>query len=170
MTPRLDAELVRRGLARSRGHARELVLAGRVSVDGAPAAKVSTTVADGAEVVVAPAGPEWVGRAALKLVRAFEAFGPDGWSVERRDCVDVGASTGGFTQVLLHHGARSVLASLWNIPDVSTSELMKRFYTYLKEGKPKDEALQQAQSDLMRQPQFASPLYWAAFKLSGDWQ
>lgn len=110
MSERLDAALVRRGLARSRGHARELVLGGRVSVDGAVAVKVSTAVADDAGVLVAPAGPEWVGRAALKLVRAFEVFGPHGWSVAGRDCVDVGASTGGFTQVLLHHGARSVLA------------------------------------------------------------
>ncbi len=110
MSGRLDAELVARGLARSRGHARELVLEGRVSVDGAPATKVSTTVTSQQRVAVEPAGPDWVGRAALKLVRAFDLFGPRGWSVEGRDCVDVGASTGGFTQVLLHHGARSVVA------------------------------------------------------------
>ena len=110
MTARLDAELVRRGLARSRGHARELVLAGRVSVGGLRSGKVSAPVADTDHLTVAPAGPEWVGRAAVKLVGAFDAFGPRGWTVDGLDCVDVGASTGGFTQVLLHHGARSVLA------------------------------------------------------------
>lgn len=110
MTSRLDAALVHQGLARSRGHARELVLAGRVSVAGTVAVKISQPVPEDATLVVAPAGPEWVGRAALKLVHAFDVFGPQGWTVAGHDCIDVGASTGGFTQVLLHHGARSVLA------------------------------------------------------------
>ena len=86
------------------------MLAGRVSVGGVPATKVAAPVGDLADVVVAPAGPQWVGRAALKLVHAFDVFGPQGWSVRGLDCIDVGASTGGFTQVLLHHGARSVVA------------------------------------------------------------
>lgn len=110
MTARLDADLVARGLARSRGHARELVEAGRVEVDGVVARKVAQPVADGSAVTVRPAGPEWVGRAARKLVAAFDLFGPSGWDVAGRSCVDVGASTGGFTQVLLHHGAASVVA------------------------------------------------------------
>jgi 23S rRNA (cytidine1920-2'-O)/16S rRNA (cytidine1409-2'-O)-methyltransferase len=107
---RLDLELVRRGLARSRGHARELVEAGQVSIAGRPATKVSTPVAAGTSIAVHAEGPHWVGRAAYKLVGAIEAFGPQGLRVSGRRCLDVGASTGGFTQVLLHHGAASVVA------------------------------------------------------------
>lgn len=79
-------------------------------------------------------------------------------------------------------GARSVLASLWAVNDLSTSELMIRFYTYLQEGESKDRALQRAQLDLIRGPvvieddqgvskeyDFSAPKYWAAFQLIGDW-
>jgi len=76
----------------------------------------------------------------------------------------------GLTRAFQYAGAHSVLASLWRIPDASTSEFMKRFYGYLKQGQSKDEALRHAQSDLMHLPQFARPLYWAGFVLSGDWQ
>jgi 23S rRNA (cytidine1920-2'-O)/16S rRNA (cytidine1409-2'-O)-methyltransferase len=107
---RLDAELVRRGLARSRGHARELVDAGLVDVGGRQAAKPSLAVTATDEVGVRDAGPTWVSRAAYKLVGALEAFAPLGLAVEGRRCLDVGASTGGFTQVLLHHGAAHVVA------------------------------------------------------------
>ncbi len=109
-THRLDAELVRRGLARSRGQARELVDAGLVDVAGRRASKASTPVGDSDELTVRDAGPAWVSRAAYKLVGAVELFGPRGLVVEGRRCLDVGASTGGFTQVLLHHGAAHVVA------------------------------------------------------------
>jgi 23S rRNA (cytidine1920-2'-O)/16S rRNA (cytidine1409-2'-O)-methyltransferase len=109
-TTRLDVELVRRGLARSRGHARSLVDAGDVSVCGSLATKASTPVADRDTIEVREAGPRWVSRAAYKLVGAFEVFGPQGLTVSGRRCLDVGASTGGFTQVLLHHGAAQVVA------------------------------------------------------------
>ncbi|WP_218123768.1 TlyA family RNA methyltransferase [Quadrisphaera sp. DSM 44207] len=107
---RLDAELVRRGLARSRQHAGELVAAGRVSVGGAPAAKPATQVDLGAAIVVAPddAGPVWASRGAHKLLGALAAF-PD-VRVQGRRCLDAGASTGGFTDVLLRAGAASVVA------------------------------------------------------------
>lgn len=109
-TARLDVELVRRGLARSRGHARSLVQAGDVHVNGAEAAKISSPVRAEDDLVVREAGPRWVSRAAHKLVGALEVFGEAGLSAGSKRCLDVGASTGGFTQVLLHHGAAHVVA------------------------------------------------------------
>jgi len=76
----------------------------------------------------------------------------------------------GLTRAFQYAGARSVLASLWSIPDASTADFMKRFYGHLKEGKSKDEALRQAQLEFLRQPQFLRPFYWAAFSLNGDWR
>jgi 23S rRNA (cytidine1920-2'-O)/16S rRNA (cytidine1409-2'-O)-methyltransferase len=109
-THRLDVELVTRGLARSRGQARELVEAGSVLLDGSSATKVSTPVgaAQGLELRSGVEG--WVSRAAYKLAAALESFGPDGLSVHDKRCFDVGACTGGFTQVLLRAGAREVVA------------------------------------------------------------
>jgi CHAT domain-containing protein len=74
----------------------------------------------------------------------------------------------GLTRAFLYAGAHSILASRWTVQDVSTAELMKRFYSHLKDGAEKDEALQQAQMELMHVPQFARPYYWAAFFLIGD--
>ena len=112
---RLDAELVRRGLARSRDHAAELIADGRVSVAGARASKPATAVTtDVALVVLAdpaiPGGEEYVSRGGHKLAGALAAFEPRGLVVEGRRCLDAGASTGGFTDVLLRHGARQVVA------------------------------------------------------------
>ncbi|MEZ0492825.1 TlyA family RNA methyltransferase [Kineococcus sp. TBRC 1896] len=106
---RLDAELVRRGLARSREHAGELVGAGRVRVGGAKAAKPATQVDLAAAIVVEDVGEadEYVSRGAHKLVGALDAFGVD---VAGRRCLDAGASTGGFTDVLLRRGAGHVVA------------------------------------------------------------
>jgi 23S rRNA (cytidine1920-2'-O)/16S rRNA (cytidine1409-2'-O)-methyltransferase len=112
---RLDAELVRRGLARSRDHAAELIADGRVSVAGARASKASTAVGTDVALVVAadpaiPGGEEYVSRGGHKLAGALAAFEPAGLVVQGRRCLDAGASTGGFTDVLLRHGAREVLA------------------------------------------------------------
>jgi 23S rRNA (cytidine1920-2'-O)/16S rRNA (cytidine1409-2'-O)-methyltransferase len=109
---RLDAELVRRGLARSREHASELVAAGRVSIAGMVARKPATTVELSAPVVVADdvADPGWASRGAQKLLGALAAFEPQGLIVDNRRCLDAGASTGGFTDVLLRRGAREVVA------------------------------------------------------------
>jgi CHAT domain-containing protein len=74
----------------------------------------------------------------------------------------------GLTRAFLYAGAHSILASRWTVQDVSTAELMKRFYGHLKNGASKDEALQQAQIELMHLPLFARPCYWAAFFLIGD--
>jgi 23S rRNA (cytidine1920-2'-O)/16S rRNA (cytidine1409-2'-O)-methyltransferase len=107
---RLDSELVRRGLARSREQAAQLIEAGRVSVGGQQAHKPATQVDTASAIVVAESaeGPDYVSRGAHKLLGALEAF--KNLSVEGRRCLDAGASTGGFTDVLLRHGAARVLA------------------------------------------------------------
>lgn len=112
MTTRLDTELVRRGLARSRGHAGELIAAGRVTVDGALALRNAAQVGDDGDVRVArdESDPGYASRAGHKLAGALDAFGPQGLTVAGRDCLDAGASTGGFTDVLLRRGARRVVA------------------------------------------------------------
>jgi len=111
---RLDAELVRRKLARSREQAVELIAAGRVTVGGQRAAKAATQVETSAAIVVAAAGggPQYASRGGHKLAGALEAFGagPEGLRVSGRRCLDAGASTGGFTDVLLRAGARQVVA------------------------------------------------------------
>lgn len=109
---RLDAELVRRGLARSRQHAGELVAARRVKVAGAVATKPATGVTTDVALVVIedPDRPEFVSRGGHKLAGALAAFGPLGLQVAGRRCLDAGASTGGFTDVLLRHGAAEVVA------------------------------------------------------------
>jgi 23S rRNA (cytidine1920-2'-O)/16S rRNA (cytidine1409-2'-O)-methyltransferase len=109
---RLDAELVRRGLARSREHAGELVAAGRVKVAGAVATKPATGVTTDVALVVAadPDRPDYVSRGGHKLAGALTAFETLGLSVAGRRCLDAGASTGGFTDVLLRAGAAEVVA------------------------------------------------------------
>ncbi len=109
---RLDAELVRRKLARSREQAAGLIEAGRVQVRGTVARKAAAMVDPADPVLVTGEDPvdEWVSRGAHKLIGALDAFAPDGLAVEGRRCLDAGASTGGFTQVLLRRGAAQVVA------------------------------------------------------------
>lgn len=109
---RLDTELVRRGLARSREQAAALVAAGRVQVRGAPARKVAAMVdpADPVRVLGEDPSLEYVSRGGHKLAGALAAFVPDGLRVAGRRCLDAGASTGGFTDVLLRSGAAAVVA------------------------------------------------------------
>jgi len=105
---RLDTELVRRGLVASRAEAQRLVDAGRVTVRGAPASKAATLVASGDPVAVTTAGPaSYVSRGGIKLAGALDALGIDATG---RQCLDAGASTGGFTDVLLRRGAARVVA------------------------------------------------------------
>ena len=107
MRKRLDVVMTERGLAPSRARAQALVLAGTVLVDGAPVTKAGTSVAEDAVIeLVAPDHP-YVSRGALKLRAALDAFAI---SPEGLDCLDVGASTGGFTDLLLERGARRVAA------------------------------------------------------------
>jgi len=106
---RLDAELVRRGLAPSREQAAELVLAGRVRVAGATATKPATAVGPGTPVLVEDLhdDPAYASRGGHKLAGALDALPVP---VEGRRALDAGASTGGFTDVLLRRGAREVVA------------------------------------------------------------
>lgn len=107
---RLDTELVRRGLARSREQARALIGDGRVLVSGRAASKAASQVALAAPILVAdaPDGPDYVSRGGHKLAGALRDFAE--LSVTGRRCLDAGASTGGFTDVLLRAGAGRVVA------------------------------------------------------------
>jgi 23S rRNA (cytidine1920-2'-O)/16S rRNA (cytidine1409-2'-O)-methyltransferase len=106
---RLDAELVRRGLARSREHAVSLIAEGRVAVSGQAATKPATGVDPDTPVLVRtdPDRPSWVSRGAHKLIGALDALPVP---VDGRRALDAGASTGGFTEVLLRRGAAEVVA------------------------------------------------------------
>jgi 23S rRNA (cytidine1920-2'-O)/16S rRNA (cytidine1409-2'-O)-methyltransferase len=105
---RLDAELVRRGLARSRQQASELIEQGRVAVRGVPAGKPATFVDRDTPVTVRETDErEWASRGAHKLIGALDALAVD---VAGLRCLDAGASTGGFTDVLLDRGAAAVVA------------------------------------------------------------
>jgi 23S rRNA (cytidine1920-2'-O)/16S rRNA (cytidine1409-2'-O)-methyltransferase len=104
---RLDVLLVDRGLVPSRERARAVILAGHVRVDGQVVSKAGTPVADSAEVEVDAPDHPYVGRGGIKLAHALETFGIP---VEGRRALDIGASTGGFTDVLLRGGARDVVA------------------------------------------------------------
>lgn len=122
MSARVDAALVRAGLARSRRHAAELIAAGRVTVGGHAVRRPSAGLVEGAElaVVADPSGePEYASRGAHKLIGALEVFAD--LDVAGRDCLDAGASTGGFTDVLLRRGARHVVAL-----DVGHDQLVQR--------------------------------------------
>lgn len=107
---RLDAELVRRQIARSRDEAKELIEARQVVVNGIVADKAARQVADDASIAISGSTQRWVSRGAHKLLSAIDAFAPLGLNVKNRRCLDAGASTGGFTQVLLEHGAAEVVA------------------------------------------------------------
>ncbi len=115
---RLDQEMLRRGLAESRTRAQDLIDAGRVTVDGAPADKAARRVAAGQAVVVAGPPPRFVGRGGEKLDAALSRFTIE---VAGRRVVDVGSSTGGFTDCLLQRGAGSVVAI-----DVGRGQLHQR--------------------------------------------
>jgi len=104
---RLDAAVVARGLAASRERARALILAGLVRVDGVVVSKAGTPVKPDAAVTLDERDHPYVGRGGVKLAHALETFGI---AVEDRLALDVGASTGGFTDVMLRRGARRVVA------------------------------------------------------------
>src|SRR6266550_4287835 len=104
---RLDAELVRRGLAASRSQAQEAVSAGRVTVGGITATKAASLVTDDAPVALSNPPPFFVSRGGGKLAAALDRFAV---APDRRDCLDAGASTGGFTDCLLQRGATRVIA------------------------------------------------------------
>ena len=103
---RADRLLVARGLFESRARAQAAIAAGRVTADGAPVRKASDAISSAAAIEAAPEHP-YVSRGGLKLAAALDHFQLD---VGGRVCLDVGASTGGFTQVLVARGARRVYA------------------------------------------------------------
>jgi 23S rRNA (cytidine1920-2'-O)/16S rRNA (cytidine1409-2'-O)-methyltransferase len=111
MLRRLDAELVHRKLARSRDHARELIESGVVQVSGITVQKPASQVREETSIRIESAQVDhYVSRGAHKLVGALDRFSSLGLTVEGRLALDAGASTGGFTQVLLERGSTSVLA------------------------------------------------------------
>lgn len=107
VTSRLDAVLVARGLVPSRSRAADAIRRGTVRVDGRTATKPGTRVRKDADIEIGDPASAYVSRAALKLIPALDTFG---FSPEGRICLDLGASTGGFTQVLLERGAKRVHA------------------------------------------------------------
>lgn len=111
---RLDAEMVARGIARSRQRAKEMVEAGNVEVNSVRAKKASQEVSP-EDVIVSHEEEKYVGRGALKLERAVEEFALD---LAGKVCIDIGASTGGFTELMLMKGAAKVYAV-----DVGTGQL-----------------------------------------------
>jgi 23S rRNA (cytidine1920-2'-O)/16S rRNA (cytidine1409-2'-O)-methyltransferase len=104
---RLDQLLVTRGLAQSRERARALLLAGQVDVGGVRVTKAGAMVDEAAAIAVRQPDHPWVGRGGLKLAHALDCFGLD---VTGLTALDIGASTGGFTDVLLQRGAARVVA------------------------------------------------------------
>jgi 23S rRNA (cytidine1920-2'-O)/16S rRNA (cytidine1409-2'-O)-methyltransferase len=104
---RLDVMVVERGLADSREKAQAMILAGEVRVDGERSDKAGAEISDGARVEVSGASGKYVSRGGLKLEGALEDFGI---AVAGKICLDVGASTGGFTDCLLQRGARRIYA------------------------------------------------------------
>ena len=117
MKERLDVLLVKRGLAASRTQAQALVLEGKVRLSGQVEFKASRQLEDSV-VIEVEAPPRFVSRGGEKLEGAFEKFAALGLSAEGKICLDVGSSTGGFTDCLLQHGAQKVMAV-----DVGTNQL-----------------------------------------------
>ena len=103
---RLDSELVARGIARSRERAKEMIRSGSITVNGKTARKPSDEVSE-ADIIESSESEIYVGRGALKLEKAAEAFGLD---FAGKVCLDIGASTGGFTDLMLQCGAKRVYA------------------------------------------------------------
>jgi 23S rRNA (cytidine1920-2'-O)/16S rRNA (cytidine1409-2'-O)-methyltransferase len=128
---RLDSELVRRGLARSREQAQDLIAEGAIRVSGGVATKPATRVARSAPILVHAQSQTYVSRGAMKCIGALEAF--PSLDVTDKEALDVGASTGGFTQVLLERGARHVIALdvgygqlAWSLRDDPRVSVMER--------------------------------------------
>ncbi|MBQ6659946.1 MAG: TlyA family RNA methyltransferase [Lachnospiraceae bacterium] len=114
---RLDRCLVDRGLCATREKARDRILAGEVLVGGVPVTKPGAMIAEDADIEISGDGPQYVGRGGLKLDKLLEECKP---SLKGLRCLDVGASTGGFTDAMLRRGARCV----WAV-DVGTDQLVQ---------------------------------------------
>jgi CHAT domain-containing protein len=132
---------------------------------------------DSGLVLSAPAKPaDGLENGILQAWEIFERVRIDADLVALSACdTGLGREMGGeglisLARAFQYAGARTVAASLWEIGDRSTTELMVRFYEGLKRGRPKDEALQAAEVALLRVPSSRHPYYWAAFQLNGDWK
>lgn len=131
---RLDAELVARKLARSREHAQEMIKSGRVTVNGMLAKKPASGVDGNVSIKVAESEDDrWASRGAHKLLGALEAFEPQGLTLAGKTVLDAGASTGGFTDVCLDHGAAKVKAVdvgygqlIWRLQNDDRVDVMDR--------------------------------------------
>ena len=121
MRARLDIEMARRGLAESRETARRLIMAGRVRVNSRPADKPDLLVTAASNITVVGSDAQYASRGAYKLIAALDAFGIE---VAGRHALDVGASTGGFTDVLLRRGVAHVIAL-----DVGYGQIAERLRT-----------------------------------------
>jgi 23S rRNA (cytidine1920-2'-O)/16S rRNA (cytidine1409-2'-O)-methyltransferase len=121
MRARLDIEMARRGLAESRETARRLIMAGRVRVNSRPADKPDLLVTAESNITVVGSDPQYASRGAYKLIAALDGFAIE---VAGRRALDVGASTGGFTDVLLKRGAAHVVAL-----DVGYGQIAERLRT-----------------------------------------
>jgi 23S rRNA (cytidine1920-2'-O)/16S rRNA (cytidine1409-2'-O)-methyltransferase len=142
---RIDRLLVERGLAETREKAQALIMAGRVLVDEQPASKPGAAVGESASIRLKPGASQYVSRGGAKLEGAMRVFG---LAVEGRTCLDIGCSTGGFTQFLLRSGARKVYAldvdvrqldwRLQQEPRVQTVVLNARFLEVSHIGEPVD--------------------------------
>ena len=140
---RADTLLVERGLFESRAKAQAAIAAGLVTADDVPVRKASDAVAVDAALAAAPAFP-WVSRGGVKLADALERFGV---AVAGRVCLDVGASTGGFSEVLVDRGARLVCAV-----DVGTGQLHARL-----RGEPRIVSLEQTDIRALDRARLAAP-------------
>lgn len=132
---RLDAELVRRKIARSREHASELIKNGLITVNGMAATKPATAVTGDVSIRVADDADDgnWASRGAHKLLGALEAFEPEGLTLKGRRIIDAGASTGGFTDVCLRREAAEVIAVdvgygqlIWRLRDDARVRVLDR--------------------------------------------
>lgn len=138
---RADAALHEWGYFESRAKAREAIEAGLVTVDGRVVTKPSTPITEGAAIVARAAYP-WVSRGGVKLAHALDVFGVDPTA---RFCLDIGASTGGFTDVLLARGARHVVAV-----DVGHDQLHARL-----RGEPRVTSMEGQDARTLRKDQLA---------------
>ena len=150
---RADAALVRRGLAASREKARALIEAGLVTLNGAALSKPAQKVADADALAVTGQAIPYVSRGGLKLEKALRAFGVD---PAGRVCLDIGASTGGFTDVLLQNGAAKVYAV-----DVGAGQLDARLA-----GDPRVVSMEHTNARALRRDMFDPPPSLAVMDVS----
>ena len=121
---RLDQLLVNNNLAISKSKAQSMIMAGQVSVDGKTITKSGNSFKIESKITIKKLNPQWVSRGALKLLKAIEFFNID---VEKKICLDIGSSTGGFSEVLLKKNAKKIYSV-----DVGTNQLHEKLRREMK--------------------------------------